>query len=222
MSSLPRGHAAIAAIAALLSGCAARGVPETVDPGAAAAAIERTAPDRPLRVVFDWVILEGEARFSGSGAARIEPPYRARLDLFGPRGEGYLSAALVGMELRLPPGTPAARLPPPAMAWAALGVVSPPREAVLVGTRVTPERTELYYDVGESRLRYTLVDGRLGNARWDGGGRRMAVDLSGVVEPGLPRQAFFRDASAGTELMLNLEEVDEVEPYPPDIWTPGA
>lgn len=215
-----RRSATAAALALALSACAGRGVPETVDPGAAAAAIERTAPDRPLRVVFDWRILDGEARFSGSGVARIEPRYRARLDLFGPRGEGYLSAALVGKELRLPPGTPTVRLPPPSMIWAALGVVAPPEEAMLVGTRVSAERTELYYDVGDSRLRYTLVEGRLRTARWEGAGRSMAVDLSGAVEPGLPRQAFYRDAAAGTELMLNLEEVDEVESYPPDIWTP--
>ncbi|NIP78984.1 MAG: hypothetical protein GWM90_07200, partial [Gemmatimonadetes bacterium] len=89
-------------VAVLLPGCAGRSVPETVDPSAAADAIARTAPDRPLRVRFDWRILDGEARFSGEGVARIEPPYRARLDLFGPQGEGYLSAALVAGELRLP------------------------------------------------------------------------------------------------------------------------
>lgn len=219
---VPSAAAALAGIALVFSACAGRGLPETLDATAAAAAIEGTAPDRPLRVIFDWTILEGGARFTGSGAARMEPPYRARLDLFGPRGEGYLSAALVENELRLPRGTPVVPLPPPAMIWAALGVVAPPEEAVLVGTRVNPDRTELYYDVEESRLRYTLMGGRLTAARWDGNGRRMALDLTGSVEPGLPAQALFRDASAGTELKLNLEQVDEVEPYPPEIWTPGA
>lgn len=214
--------AGLSALACLLPGCAGRGLPETVDAGAAADAIESTAPDRPLRVIFDWTILEGGARFAGSGAARLEPPYRARLDLFGPRGEGYLSAALVEEQLRLPRGAPVVSLPPPAMIWAALGVVRPPEGAVLAGTRVNPDRTELYYDVDESRLRYTLMGGRLAAARWDGKGRRMALELTGSFEPGLPAQALFRDASAGTELKLNLERVDEVEPYPPEIWTPGT
>lgn len=205
-----------------MAACAGRGVPETVEPGVAAAAIERTAPDRPLRVVFGWEILEGEARFSGSGAARIEPPYRARLDLFGPRGEGYLSAALVDSDLRLPPGTPAVQLPSPAMMWAVLGVVAPPDDAVLVGTRVEPERAELYYDVGESRLRYILVEGRLRSARWDGAGRRMTVQLTGAVEYDLPREALYRDASAGMQLKLEVEEIDEVESYPPRIWIPDV
>lgn len=210
------------ALAVALAACAGRGVPETADPDVARSAIERSAPDRPLRVVFDWVILDGEARFSGSGAARIASPYRARLDLFGPRGEGYLSAALVDMELRMPPGTPAARLPPPAMIWAALGVVAPPREAVLVGTRVTPERTELYYDVDESRLRYTLAGGRLITARWEGQGRRMALTLTGLIEPRVPREAFFRDPAAGMELRLSVDEVHEAEPFPPEIWQPDG
>lgn len=201
-------------------GCAGRGLPETVDPDVAVAAVERTAPDRPLQVVFDWTVMEGGARFSGSGAARIEPPYRARLDLFGPRGEGYLSAALVGSELRLPPGTGAVTLPPPAMMWAALGAILPPDDARLVGTRAAEDRTELYYDVDGSRLRYTLVDGRLRSAALEGGGRRMAVELSGVVEPRLPRDAFYRDATARTELILRLERANEVESFPAEIWVP--
>ena len=202
------------------AGCASRGVPETLDPTVAASAVEGTAPSRPLHAVFDWEMLDGGSRFHGSGAARIEPPYRVRLDLFGPRGDGYLSAAAVGMEIRLPPAATDAPLPPAAMMWAALGVVSPPHEARLVGTRVTTAATELHYDVEGSRLRYTLVDGRLESAVWRGGGRQMGVDLSDARVGGLPRTAIFRDASAGMELKLNLERVDDAEPFPPEIWNP--
>lgn len=208
--------------AALAAACAGRGVPKTADPGVAAAAIDRTAPDRPLQAVFDWVILDGGARFTGSGVARIEPPYRARLDLFGPRGDGYLSAAAIGDQIRLPPGTPAVPLPPPALMWAVLGVVSPPSDAVLVGTRVEDDRTELYYDVEGSRLRYSLVAGRLRSAQWQGGGRQMALELSGSAQHGLPRSALYRDASGGTEMKLDLEQVDHVESFPPDTWMPDA
>jgi YD repeat-containing protein len=106
------------------------------------------------------------------------------------------------------------------MMWAVLGAVVPPDDARLVGTRSAADRTELYYDADGSRLRYVLVDGRLRSASWDGAGRRMAVELSGVVEPGLPRSAFYRDASGQTELKLELKRVNEVESYPPDIWVP--
>ena len=202
-----------------LAGCALHGVPATADPAAADGAVRETAPDRPLRVIFDWRALDGTARFSGQGAARIEPPYRARLDLFGAHGEGYLSAALVGSELRLP-GDPGEILPPPAMIWSVLGVVRPPDDAVLEGTREESGTLELYYDTGDGRLRYTLEDGRLRAAQWSRRGQRMVVELEGAVR-GLPATAAYRDWGNNTELHLELESVDEVEPYPPEIWTPG-
>src|SRR5690606_13563466 len=91
--------------------------PPTVDPTVAQAAVAETALDRPLHVVFAWTLQEREARFSGRGVTRYEPPGRARLDLFGPRDETYLSAALVDMELRLPRGMPDVPLPPPPLLW---------------------------------------------------------------------------------------------------------
>lgn len=213
--------AAMISIAVLLSACAGRSIPETADPAVAEEAVAATAPERPLRVVFSWRALARDARFHGSGAARIEPPYRARLDLFGPNGDGYLSAALVDQELRFPPGTAAVQLPPPGMMWALLGVVAPPAGAELRGTRVEPGRTELFYAVDGGILRYDLRGGRLAAAEWEGNGARMDVRLDGAAEHDVPRRALFRDLSAFTELELNLEQVDEVEPYPPDIWTPG-
>ena len=213
--------AALAAAAVLLSACSGRSIPDTADPAVAEEAIRATAPERPLRVIFSWRAMEREARFNGKGAARIEAPYRARLDLFGPNGDGYLSAALVEQELRLPPGAAPVRLPPAAMMWAVLGVVSPPETAVLRGTRAEPGSTQLYYELGGGLLRYDLRGGRLVAAEWEGGDVRMDVRLSGSAAQGLPRQAVFRDWAGYTELELNLESVDEVEPYPPDIWTPG-
>lgn len=205
--------------AALLAGCAGRGVPATVDPGAADRAVRETAPDRPLRVIFRWTILDGEARFSGDGVARVEDPYRARLDLFGPQGEGYLSAALVGTDLRLP-GEPDRALPPPALIWSVLGVVRPPDDAELVGTRQVGDELELHYAVGESRLLYVLEAARLRLVEWRGAGRHMIVELGAAVD-GMPAAATYRDWSRSTELHMELETVEEVEPYPAEIWTLG-
>jgi hypothetical protein len=217
----PMKFAWIATVALLLGGCSGRSVPDVVEPAVAEAAIAGTAPDQPLRAIFAWRAREADARFTGSGAARIEGPYRARLDLFGPTGDGYLSAALVGQELRLPPGTAAVRLPPPALMWAILGVVAPPERAVLRGTRSDPGRTELYYGVSGGLLRYELRGERLVAAEWEGEDARMDVRLVGTAQGGLPRSAVFRDHTNFTELALDLESVDEVEPYPPDIWSPG-
>jgi hypothetical protein len=204
---------------ALLAACSMRGVPDTLDIGAVDRAVRETAPAAPLRVIFGWRILDGDARLSGQGAARIEGPYRARLDLFGPRDEGYLSAALVGTELRLR-REPDQALPHPAMMWAILGVVSPPEDAVLQGTRERGNGLEIHYAVDGSRLRYVLEDGRLRSVEWRGAGRRMVVELQGATH-GLPRKSAYRDWSRNTELHIELESVEEVEPYPPEIWTPG-
>lgn len=202
-----------------LAGCAGRGIPETLDPGAAERAVRETAPAGPIRAVFRWQILDGEARFSGQGVARIEAPYRARLDLFGPRDEAYLSAVLAGSELRLP-GPPEPALPPPAMIWSVLGVVRPPDGATLLGTREADGEVELHYAVDGSRIVYRLVAWRLRGVEWRGDGRRMVLALDGAVNA-LPAGAAYRDWSRNTELQIELERVENVEPYPPDIWTPG-
>jgi hypothetical protein len=202
-----------------LAGCALNRVPSTVDPAAAKGAVRATAPEAPLRAIFRWRVMDGEARFSGEGAARIEPPYRARLDLFGAHGEGYLSAALVETELRLPGRTDVV-LPPAAMIWSVLGVVRPPEAAVLQGTRQEGGTLELYYATADGRLRYTLEGERLRSAEWRRRGGRMLVELEGEVG-GLPAAASYRDWANNTELHIELESVEEVEPYPTEIWTPG-
>lgn len=202
-----------------LTACSLNQAPSTVDPAAAEQAIRVTTPRAPLRAIFRWRVLDGEARFSGEGAARIEPPYRARLDLFGAHGEGYLSAALVETELRLP-GTADAVLPPAAMIWSVLGVVRPPEAAVLQGTRQRGTVLELYYTTEDGRLRYTMDGERLRSAEWRRGGGRMVVELEGGMR-GLPETASYRDWANNTELHIELESVEEVEPYPPEIWTPG-
>jgi hypothetical protein len=217
---LKRTLAALAMLAA--PACAGRAIPETLDPPVADGAVRTTAPDRARRVVFEWRMLDGDARFSGRGVARIEPPYHARLDLFGPRDEGVLSAALVDHEIRLPPGTPAVPLPPPAMMWAVLGSVVPPVDAVLAGTRVEEASTELHYAVDGGRLWYRLEDGRLADVSWEGEERRMDADLSGQAAAGLPANAVFRDWSGYTELRITVEQVEDVDTFPRDIWSPGA
>jgi hypothetical protein len=216
---LPRSI--VPALALVMASCAAHAPPGTADPATAAAVIAATAPDRPLHVVFQWQALEGDARFSGQGVARIQPPGHARLDLFGPRGDTYLSAALVDDELRLPPGVQGVEIPPPALMWAVLGTVAPPDGALLVGTREQGDRTELYFEVDGGSVWYILERTRLRSVRWEAPGRRMTVELRGESAHRLPSQAVYRDFSAVTELMLNVETAHESEPFPPDIWAPG-
>ncbi len=212
--------AAALVVAAAATACAGRAVPTTLEPSLAAEAVRATAPQTPLRVVFAWQAQDGSARFHGRGVARIAPEYRARLDLFGPGGDGYLTAALVEHELRLPGGGEGqVRLPPPALMWAVLGVVAPPDGAVLLGTSHDDEGTALFYELPDGRLVYSLVRGRLARASWErrGGTARVELkDYRGTV----PGSALYRDRAANMELLLNVEQTDTVESFPPGIWEP--
>ena len=185
-------------------------------------AVRATAPSAPLHILFDWTAREPDARFAGRGVARVEPPYRARLDLFGPRGEGYLSAAVVGGESRFPRDVPPDAVPPAPLLWSVLGVVFPPEEATLVGASAEGDETRLDFERNGERWTYLLEAGRLRRVEWNVGGRRYTVELEGTGPHGLPRKAVYRDWAAFTELTLDLDEVERVEPFAPDIWTPHA
>ena len=118
---------------ALLSGCVPRTNPPLgaplLDPEAAVAELRSaTVPASARRASFAWALLESGSRLRGEGVVRFEAPERLRLDLFGPRGETYLAAALVGEEIRIPPQLAGqVALPSPSLLWGALGVLRPPR-----------------------------------------------------------------------------------------------
>lgn len=215
-----------------LAACAPKAPPAAPDAGAAPApasadiareAIAATALQQPIRLVFDWSMRDRDARFSGRGAARAEPPYHARLDLFGPRGEGYFSAAVVDTTLRVPAAV-AGRVPvpPPALLWSTLGVLHPPTDATLTAARRSGDETRLEYARGDERWRFTLEGGRLRSAELDGSGGRQSVELKGTGQLGLPREAVYRDYAAFRELTLTLDQANAAQTFPPDTWTPGA
>lgn len=182
--------------------------------------VAATAPRVALQIVFDWSLRDRDARFSGAGAARVQPAYRGRLDLFGPRGESYLRAAVLDGELLLPPGAPSDALPPPELLWAALGVLYPPADAELLGTRTGADGTFLEYGRGDERWRFRLQDDKLRYAEWlSGGDGRRTVELEGDGGSGLPQRTLYRDWTAFRELELILTEIDEVDAFPDDIFT---
>ncbi|HEX6037933.1 MAG TPA: hypothetical protein VFZ20_07840, partial [Longimicrobium sp.] len=59
-----------------------------------------TVPASARQLNFGWQLDEAGAGFRGRGVARMVAPSRFRLDLFGPRGETYLAAALVDGQAR--------------------------------------------------------------------------------------------------------------------------
>lgn len=196
----------------------------SIDAEQAALTVERTTRlERPARLVFEWNIREQGMRLRGRGVARVEPQYKARLDLFTGSGETVVRAALVGDELRLPVDAPPGLIPPAPLLWASLGVFRAGTRLSVLGARELdgdqllillrhPDGGELRYRV---RNRTILEVERVRDGH---------VVERVEVEPGdgpFPREARYRNLADFRELTVTLEEMAYVESYPSDIWTLG-
>jgi len=196
----------------------------SVDVDQVVSRIERANPfPTPTRVVFEWSIREPNLRLDGLGVARLEPPARARLDLFLGNGESVLVAALVDDDLRVPEGTPLQIVPSPPLLWASLGVFRPGRGVVLLGAEELDDgRLRLRYRLPDGdELRYELEDGRLIGVelRDDGNAvHRVTLDREGQGE--LPSEANYRNLSSFRELKITVGAVEREDEYPSHIWYP--
>ena len=185
---------------------------------------EETRLVGPTRVDFRWRLNEAGDRVQGVGVARVEPPYRARLDLFLDNGESVISAALVDDDLRLPPGAPADVLPPVDLMWGTLGVFRPVEGARLLGGDRLAE--------GSRRLRYAYPDGqevRFQLSSSDALEALEVLDGASVVEwvrlvPAedgrYPVSATYRDLVDFRELELERTGIRSVDGFDPGIWDP--
>jgi hypothetical protein len=232
---------AAAALAALLTACAAAQgtaapaspTPETAPPAAGsataanpdsiAAALRRaTTPASPTQARFAWSLDEAGSRFNGSGVARYVAPTRFRLDLFGPRGETYMAAALVDETPRIPAQVAERfKLPSPALLWAAVGVVRPPSSARLASATDEGGRVTVRYDLGaDGTLEYRAQGGRLTQVRrLKGSGVQESVELERAGDGSL-KAARYRDWPAYRNLNLTLEQSTNAASFSDDIWSP--
>lgn len=200
------------------------------DPDARIAELKRsTLPATPLQVNFDWDLNEGGSRVRGRGVVRLEAPDRIRLDLFGPRGETYLSAGLVDERYYFPGGAaPPVELPSPALLWGALGVFQPPTRATLASATADSLRTDIeFVDPDDDRWIFHFAAGPSGADRLTGiereGRRGLVESVQLEWQPtGSIAQASYRDWSQYRDLVLRVSEIRESNPFPSDIWTPGA
>lgn len=197
--------------------------PEPVDAEAIAQnARLATRLEQPARIVFDWSLNEAGSRTSGRGVVRMEPPYKARLDLFTEQGETVLRAALVDDVLRLPRGVESQDIvPQPHLLWSALGVFRPGTLALLMGgERLEDGEVRLRYSYGAGEeLQYRLRGGRVRVAELHRGGdavERVSVEASS--DHRFPRQTVYRNLGAFRELTLTLDAYEHVDVFPPDIW----
>ena len=192
-------------------------------PGAASVVSSRTGLQEPLRIVFAWQLNEGGQRVQGRGVARVEPPYRARLDLFLHNGETVVSAAMVEGDLRLPPGSPDDILPPPDLMWGALGVFRPHVGTTLLGAdQLEGEAMRLRYGYADGReLHYQVVEGSLTMLELVERGRVVQrVRLTPGRADRYPVEATYRNMADFRELTLERESLQIVGSFDPEIWDP--
>jgi hypothetical protein len=219
---LALGLAAPACTAAAAASAPPAGAPAP-DPGPVAAELQRaTQLPSPRQIAFAWELDEAGAKLRGRGVLRAQPADRLRLDLFGPRGETYLAAALVGEEARIPPAV-AERfpLPSPALLWGALGVVRPPAGATLLGASRDGDATTVRYQLGDgTTLEFRSRNGRLDTLRrLERGGVRESVQLS-WADGGTLRRTEYRDWAAYRTLTLTPESSTDVASFPEETWSP--
>lgn len=180
--------------------------------------------ERPVRLTFAWRAREPDFRWEGIGVARVEPPDRARLDLFLDNGETAAIAALVGDDLRVPADLPLELVPPPALLWAALGVFRPGAGAEALEGRRADGATELRFGLpGGDLLRYRLRERSVAEAAVLREGDEMErVVLAGSGDSSnYPAEAVYRNLRDYRELELRLESFEHVDPFPSHIWNPG-
>ncbi|MEX2467809.1 MAG: hypothetical protein WD995_12940 [Gemmatimonadota bacterium] len=194
------------------------------DPTGEAEALEAsTRLEEPLQIIFEWQANDGGVRASGRGVARVEPPYKARLDLFLGNGETALRAALVDGEIRLPPGAPDDILPPPDLLWGALGILRPAEGARLLGgDRLEDGSVRLRYQYADgTQLHYQVSEGVLTRVDQVENGRIVQeVTLSFSQAGRYPTHATYRHRADFRELRLTRETLEAVPPFDEEIWNP--
>ncbi|HZD06111.1 MAG TPA: hypothetical protein VE173_14465, partial [Longimicrobiales bacterium] len=126
-------------------------------------------------------------------------------------------------DLRIPPGVPEGIIPPSHLLWGVLGVFSPGAGAALLGAEDRGAEGVLMrygYEDGKE-IHYVLLGRRVQQVELLRDGhvvQRVSLDLESGAR--YPADAVYRDLGAFRELKITRESVEQVEPYPPDIWDP--
>jgi len=196
------------------------------DPDGAAVRLQgETGLEEPLQITFAWQLNESGQRVRGRGVARVEPPYKARLDLFLDNNETVLSAGLVDGDLRLPRGQPVDILPPADLMWGVLGIFRPPADTRLLGAeRLEGDGTRLRYGYANgTEIYYEVVAGTVRSLELLEDGRVMQrVSLEPEAGDRYPVEATYRHMGEFRELRLERQSLRVAEPFDPDIWDPRS
>jgi hypothetical protein len=168
--------------------------------------------------MFDWSLQDRDVRVQGKGVLRVQAPYHARLDLFGPQDVEFVRAVLVHDSLDFLAAARDVPLPPVAFLWSLLGVFRSPA-AVLTGMTQNAAGLTLRYEGGGGTWQFRADSMALRSVEWTGsdGGRR-TVELGGPFTEARPARAVFRDWREFRELTLTVTASEAVSPFDPGVW----
>jgi hypothetical protein len=162
-----------------------------------------------------------DARFQGRGVARVEPPYKARLDLFSATARRWRARRSWTTTCACPRDAARDRSRRRRCCGATLGVFRPgATRSCLGGEALGDGRVRLRYRPLR-RHRAALTDHGGPHRRGRAAAPGQAVERV-VMTPG-ERTATRRPrptaiCAAFRELKLTRERLEEVEAFPPDIW----
>jgi hypothetical protein len=182
-----------------------------------------TTLDGPTRIFFDWSLTEEGVRVRGRGVARVQPPDRARLDLFLSNGEAMAGAIVVGDDVILPVALPDDILPPPELLWGTVGTLRLGSEARVVGgDELEGGGMRLVARLPDDQgVRFEVIEGRVRRIEQttEGGTVVKTLVTRHGDEGGVPLEASYRDLAAFRELILQRDRMESVDGFPDDIWT---
>lgn len=193
--------------------------PPIADPAATAARLlERSGPDAPELVRFDWTYADRRGTVEGDGAARFNPPDSLRLDLFT-SGEVAMAVALADRDLTTLGQIEDVEVPPRSFLFAMAGLFRPAGDAAPEGF-VAGSDTVLVYGSEATKLYFFARAGRLVKVEERRNNRlRRKVELSWSGDGSWPAEAEFRDFEQSSRIRWTTSETrTEEEPYPSDIF----
>jgi hypothetical protein len=193
--------------------------PPIADPGITAARLlERSGPDAPSLVRFEWTYSDRRGRVDGDGAARFNPPDSLRLDLFT-SGEVAMAVALAGRELSSLGQIEDVEVPPGAFLFAMAGLFRPGQEEAPRGFEADRD-TVLVYGTDAEKLYFFARAGRLVKVEERRhGSLRRKVELEWGEWDAWPARAEFRDFEAPSRVRWTTGDTHVMEaPYSSDIF----
>lgn len=194
--------------------------PPIADPGVTAARLlERSGPDAPSLVRFEWKYSDRRGSVEGDGAARFNPPDSLRLDLFT-SGEVAMAVALAGRNLSSLGEIEDVEVPPGAFLFAMAGLFRPAGDEAPRGFEADGD-TVLVYGSDAEKLYFFARAGRLVQVEERRhGSLRRKVELEWGEREKWPARAEFRDFDEHSRVRWTVGDTRIMEaPYSSDIFT---